>query len=255
MTRFALLALLVPALAVADPPKAEWKGSVSAGLILLTGNSETTTFTGAAALSRETFGWILSAKAAGAYGRTRPPAGGEASTTALNAGVLLRADRKFGERWTVFAAGGVETDHVASVEYRTAAELGVSALWVEEKQDDWVRLGLRTDLGARYGYEARYAYYGDPTGPQPGQELIAPRLGLAFRYAFSKEVFFTEEAEALANLSGAERYLVKSVSKVSARLNTLLTLGVGYTVAHDTAPAPGKEKTDTALTVLLELAI
>jgi hypothetical protein len=253
MSRLALLALLVPTLAAADGPAAEWKGAVGVGLILLTGNSETTTFNGTASASRETLGWILSAKAAGAYGRSRPPEGGASSTTALNAGGQLRADRKFGATWTVFAAGGLETDHVASVEYRTLAELGGSALWVEEKRDDWVRLSLRTDLGGRYAYEARRDYYGDPGGPLEGKELIAPRLGVAFRYAFSKEVFFTEEAEVLANVSGGERYLARSVSKVSARLNSAMTLGVGYTVAHDSAPAPGKEKTDTALSVLLEV--
>jgi hypothetical protein len=40
----------------APPPekRVEWKGTVGAGLIVLTGNSDTTTFTGAASASRET---------------------------------------------------------------------------------------------------------------------------------------------------------------------------------------------------------
>lgn len=255
MKRLALLAAaLLPLAALADDPKpAEWKGTVGAGLIVLTGNSDTTTFTGSAAASRETLGWILSAKASGAYGETRPPAGGSVSTTASAGAFQLRLDRKFGETWTVYALGGLEFDHVAAVEYRTLAELGASAQWLDVKEGDWQKLALRTDLGARYGYEARRGYYGATLGPQPGVELVAPRLGLAFRYGFSKEVFFTEEAEVLPTVSDGGRVLVRSVSKLSSRLASAITLGVGYVVAHDTRPAEGKEKTDTALTALLEV--
>jgi hypothetical protein len=250
----ALLLALPPLAAAAEAPRpAEWKGTVGAGLIVLTGNSDTITSTAAAAASRETFGWILSAKAAGAYGRTRPPAGGPAETSALNGGFQLRLDRKLGAVWSVYGLGGLEFDHVASVEYRTLAELGAAAQWLDLKEGDWQRLGLRTDLGVRYGYEARRAYYGATRGALPGVELVAPRLGLAFRYGFSKEVFFTEEAELIPTVSDSGRLLVRSVSKVSSRLTGAVTLGVGYTVAFDSRPAAGKEKTDTALTALLEV--
>ncbi len=266
MTRIALsAALLLPlaALAVdpaAAPPKpVEWKGTVGAGLIVLTGNSETTSFTGSAAASRETFGWILSAKAAGGYGQSRPSVGAPRQVNALNAAGQVRLDRKLGQVWTVFVLGGAETDHVASVEYRTLGELGGSAQWLDRKVADWQQLSLRIDLGLRYGYEARYLYFPPTTvpvtspGPQPGVELIAPRLGAAFRYGFSKEVFFTEDAEVMPSLTGTSRVQLKSVSKLSSRLTRAITLGVGYTVAFDSAPAEGKEKTDTALTALLEV--
>ncbi|MBK9516714.1 MAG: DUF481 domain-containing protein [Anaeromyxobacter sp.] len=254
MRRLALAALLtLPLIALAEEAKpVEWKGTVGAGLIVLTGNSETTTFTGAAQASRETLGWILSAKASGAYGQNRSP-GAASETTALSAAGQVRLDRKLGETWTVFVIGGAETDHVASVEYRTISELGASAQWVDVKEADWQKLALRTDLGLRYGYEARYQYYGTPIGPQPGVELIAPRLGLAFRYGFSKDVFFTEEAEVMTALNGESRVLAKSVSKLSSRLTQAVTFGVGYTVSHDSLPAAGKVKTDTALTALLEV--
>jgi opacity protein-like surface antigen len=251
-----VLAWLLPAAALAaDPPRppAELQGTVGAGLIILTGNSEATTFTLGAAASRETYGWIVSGKASAAYGESRPPAGGPRTTSALNGGAQLRLDRKLGEIWTVYGLGGVEADHVASIEYRTQAEVGASAQWIDQKQDDWQRLGLRTDLGFRYGYEARWQYYGTPTGPLPGVELLAPRLGLAFRYGFSKEVFFTEDAEVLPNVSGPSRVLAKSISKLSSRLGKSMSLGITYTVAYDSAPAEGKVNTDTGLSAMLEV--
>lgn len=233
--------------------KVEWKGTVGAGLIILTGNSDTTTFTGSAAASRETLGWILSTKVTGAYGETRTADSGARQVTALGAAGQVRLDRKFGDVWTVFVLGGLEADHVASVEYRTISEVGVGAQWIDVKAADWQRVALRTDLGFRYGYEARYQYYGTPLGPQPGVELLAPRLGLAFRYGFYKEVFFTQEAEIFPAVTGAARLQVRSVSKLSSRLTKAVTLGVSYAVSFDSRPAAGKERTDTGLTALLEV--
>jgi len=275
MKALALAALLLaPPLALAEdapppaaPPAApapapkppEWKGTLGAGLIVLSGNSDSTSFTGSAAASRETFGWIVSAKAAAAYGESRAAGSTVSQVSAYAGSGLVRLDRKFGEVWTVFALGGVEADHVANIEYRTASELGASAQLVERKEADWLKLALRVDLGLRYGYEARYQYYPPLTtpptlpGPQPGVELLAPRLGLAFRYGFSKEVFVTEEAEAMGSISGESRWLAKSVTKLSSRLSDALTFGAGYTVAYDSRPAPGKKDTDMALTALLEV--
>lgn len=263
------IAFLVPSLALGDEPpptpatpaptpapaptpeKVEWKGGVAAGLIVLSGNSNTTTFTGSANASRETFGWILSTKAAAAYGQNRPT-GAPNQVTAYSASGQVRLDRKLGRVWSVFGLGALEADHVANIEYRTAAELGAAAQWVERKEGDWVRLAVRTDLGFRYGYEARFEYYGTPEGPQPGVELMAPRAGLALLYGFSKDVALTEEAEAMPSLVGPSRWLAKSVTKLTSRLSQRLTFGAGYTVAYDSRPAAGKVRTDRTLTSLLE---
>jgi hypothetical protein len=246
-------ALLLPTLARAEDPKpAEWKGTVGAGLILMTGNSQTTTFTGSGAASRETMGWILSAKAAGAYGENRAaPAG--LQTNAYNAAGQLRLDRKIPEIWSVYLLGGLETDHIASVELRGLVEPGVSAQWIDVKEADWQKVGLRTDVGFRWATEKRYRYYPTPGEALPGADLVAPRLGLAFRYAFSKEVFFTEDAEILPNVVGDSRVLVKSLSKLSSRLGKSVTTGISYAVAHDSRPAVGKKKTDGILTAVVEV--
>jgi putative salt-induced outer membrane protein YdiY len=241
-----------PAAAPAARPPA-LKGTIGAGLVTLSGNSESTTFTGTGAGSRETLGWIVSLKAAAAYGENRAAGTATSQVSAFKGAVHLRLDRKFGETWSVFVIGGVEADHVASIEYRSATELGAGARLVERKEGDLLKVGLRADLGLRYGYEARYQYYGTPLGPQPGVELIAPHVGLDFRYGFSADVFLTEEVDAMTSLSGESRWLAKSVTKLSSRLSHSLTFGVGYTVAYDSRPAAGKVTTDRALTALLEV--
>lgn len=250
------LAVLAPSAALADPkPTADWQGNVGAGLILMTGNTQTTTFTGNASGLRESAGWIWSAKAAGAYGENRATVAPAPKVSAWNAAGQLRLDRKFGDMWTVYVLGGLETDHVAAVELRGYGELGVSALWVDVKEKDFQWIGLRTDLGFRYQTEKRYAYYPSPGHPIPGADLYAPRLGLAFRYAFNKDVWFTEDVEFIPGVFATpNRFQTKSMSKLAARVASNLTTGFGYLVVDDSRPAAGKKRTDTILTATVDLA-
>jgi putative salt-induced outer membrane protein YdiY len=259
--RALLLATLLPTLVLAQeaPPAVPaekpvvWKGVLGAGLILTTGNSESTTFNGGLAGSRESANWIVSLKADGTFGKSRAAAGGAMEASAWKGGGLVRLDRKFDDTWTAYALAGIGFDHVAAIEYRTAAELGASALWLDQKEADWTRLSLRTDLGFRYGYEARRLYYGPTPGALPGVEIKALRVGLAFRYGFTKEAFFTEEAELLPTLTDHGRWLAKSVSRLTTRLVGGIALGAAYTVTYDSDPAPGKKGTDTTLAVLIEV--
>jgi len=251
------LAVLVPAVALADPPKptADWQGTVGAGLILMTGNTQTTTFTGTALAIRESMGWIWTAKAGGAYGQNRAAVAPTPEVSAWNAAGQLRLDRKLGEIWTVYVLGGAETDHVAAVELRGYGELGVSAQWVDVKEKDFQWIGLRTDLGFRYATEKRWQYYGATTGALPGADFYAPRLGLSFRYAFSKDVWFTEEAEFMPGVFVTpNRFQTKSMSKLAARVASNVTTGIGYLVVDDSRPAAGKKRTDTTLTATIDLA-
>lgn len=260
MRKHLWLALLCPALAAAEAPaaaKPEWSGTAGLGAIVLTGNTNTTTLNALAGAQRETAGWILAAKVNGVYGRSRPVDRSQPDqTVALAAAGQLRGDLRFGPHFTWFLLGGAETDHVASVEYRAYGESGAGYIWLDWKQEGGSEAFLRTDLGLRYAHESRFQYYAtatSPTGDLSDRDQLAPRAGVAFRYAFSRYVAFVEEAEVLASVAGGERYQVKSLSKLTSKLTSALTAGLAYQVAFDSAPAPGKVDTDTALTATLEV--
>lgn len=85
--------------------------------------------------------------------------------------------------------------------------------------------------------------------------LYAPRAGLAFTYAISKDVLFAEDAEVMANVSGESRVLANSISKISVRLSRSLAFGVAFTVNHDSVPAAGKVPTDTQLAMTLDVLL
>src|SRR5205085_11629096 len=104
---------------------------------------------GTAALERKTTSWIYGVKAAGLYGESRPASGGARQINALSASGQLRGDRRLTEQLSVFLLAAEETDHVKSLEHRPVGEAGVSYIWWDDKEGDFQKSTLRTDLGLR----------------------------------------------------------------------------------------------------------
>ncbi len=241
-----------------EPKMDPWKGSVGIGLIAITGNAETLTGTFNAAVDKKVGNWAFGGRASAAYGQSRPAAGGPDQVSAMRAGLLLRGDRSLVSFASLFLIGGVETDHVKSVELREFAELGAGIRFYELKEGELERVFIRADLGLRYSHESRFQYYSDGTIPGgtglPSANLLGPRIGVIFRYALNKHVKFSEEAEFIPNLLGASRFIVNSTTKLNARLTETLSISASFLVNFDSAPAAGKRDTDTALTIGLEAA-
>jgi len=248
-----------PAAPAAPPtaaPAAAWTGAAGLGFISLTGNSTNTVFSATAAAERKSADWIFGAKATAAYGRTRPAGDPPrpVEVTAWQGGAFLRADRRFTPSTSAYVLGGAETDHVKSVEVRYTGEAGASIIWVDWAEGDRKAI-LKTDLGFRVADERRFSFYPESSRGRvyPVEVLLeAPRLGVGLRYAMSKVVVFTDDAEVMPNVSGESRVLANNVAKLSARLSGAMQLGVSFTVAHDSKPAAGKKQTDTALAATVE---
>jgi|GEM_PF-524389 len=240
----------------AAPAPVVWTGSVALGLIALTGNSQTITFSTNAALQRKSEEWIWGLLASAAYGQNTATGATAATVTALAASVQARGDRRFTDVLSLYLLGGVDTDHLKSIEDRPYGELGVSILWFDEKIEKLEKSSFKTDLGFRYGHEYRFLYYGaGAPATQPGVNIVAPRIGASYRYAVNKDIIFTEDASALGNLVDQTRLIATSVSKLSSRLTERVALGVSFALQYDSAPPPMKVNTDTALTVGLEIGL
>lgn len=230
----------------------EWTGSIGASLISLQGNAESLTTSGIATVQRKTENWVISGKLVGSYGQSRPSGETESQVVALNGLAQGRVDRRFTPTVSSYGVLGLETDHLKSIEYRALGEVGAGIVWVERAEKDFQALMLRTDLAVRYAQESRFQYY--PTRQDVEDiTLIAPKLGVSFRYGLSKDISFVEEAEVLLNIAGDFRVLVSSTSKLTTRLIENVSLGVGFQITHDSLPAAGKVPTDSALTVGVEV--
>lgn len=241
-----------PAPPTAPPPA--WTGNVGLGLIAVTGNGRQVTLSGTAAAQYRSLHWIWGGKAAAAYGRGTGVGETDSQVTALNALFGLQGDRRLSEMFSVFLGTGVSTDHVKSVELRGYGEGGLGIIWIDQQVGKLQKSFLRTDFGFRYERELRFQYYLTELN-LPDVTLVAPRAALAFRYAVNDAVTFTQDAEVMPNITGTGRVLVNSMTKVNARLFANVSLGVGFAVRYDSAPAAGRVPTDTALTVGLEAAL
>jgi Protein of unknown function, DUF481 len=232
-------------------------GLIDLNVIWLTGNSNALTFSANGAVSH-TFegGWILSGKANGQYGQTQAAGTTVTQVNALAAGALVRGDKLLVPETSIYLLSGADTDHVASLEFRYYGEAGAGIFWLNQKEGDFQKLLLRTDIGFRGARDDRFQYYGiagDPTTHELlGLTFLGPRFGASFRYALNKDVVFTEDAEIMENIDDAPRTLVNSATKLSARLVKQLSFAVSFLVAYDSSPAQGKVSTDTGLTIGLE---
>ena len=241
-------------MAAPKPPTSHWTGTAGLALISLSGNANTLTFNGTVNLDRKWEVWALGFKAFGTYGQTRLEGTEDAQVVALAAGVALRGDRKVAGPVTVFSLVGLETNHVKSVEEVGFVEAGTGITWAEVKEGELQKLLVRTDVALRYAREYRFQYYPFQM-TLPTRDLLGPKIGVAFRYALSKDVIFSQDAELVPNLLGESRLLVSATTKLSSHLTESLSLGVSFRLDSDSRPAPGKVPTDSALTVGVEVAL
>jgi len=259
MSSVLLAALLAQAPVATAPgapiPAAEpVTGNIAVGAVLLTGNSETSTFTLGAALARKTPDWIYGFKASAAYGRSNDPITGVTSTSALNGAVALRGERRLSPMVSIYLQALADADHLKSIEWRPAGEAGMALQFVDRKEGDFQTAALRLDLGFRGGREYRFQYF--PTALDlPDVAIAAPQAGLAARYALTRDTIFTDEVTALVNLPDGPRLLLANAAKLSTRLYRGLSFVVSYGIAEDTSPPPGKVDLDTTLTLAFELSM
>lgn len=231
-----------------------WHGTAGISFISLTGNASTMTMSLAAAFERDWTDWHVGVKASGSYGQARLPDTSESSVVALNGALGLRGARKFNDSVASYLQAGLETDHVKSVEYRALGEAGASITWLELKEGPDERAMVRTDIALKYTHESRYQYF--PTAMKvPDAELLGPKFGFTFRYALSKTALFSQDAEITPNILGSSRVVMSAQTKLSSRLSQVLSLAASFLVNYDSAPAPGRVATDTALTLGVEAKI
>ncbi len=256
-------AAAAPAAAAAPKPEG-WAGTVGLGLTFITGNTQTLTLTGNLAADRKWGVWALGLRANGAYGLANPTANVTGSTSTVNArraAGTVRGDRSFGDLVSLYILAGSEFDHVKNVESRSIGEFGTGLTFLNQKQGDLEKLYLRLDIAMRAGYETRYQYFPASAIDPYGVAILAPRAALAFRWAYSKDVKFSEEIEFIPFLLAPDlgRLLINNTTKLNARLTENLSLATSLLINFDSSPpqpATGSPRlpTDVALTVGVEAA-
>ena len=78
---------------------------------------------------------------------------------------------------------------------------------------------------------------------------------MTFRYDVNERVHLREDALLLPDIFGDSRVLMDSTTKLSVDLTDRFAITTFFELQHDSAPAAGKVRTDTSLSLGGELSL
>ncbi|MGM0450683.1 MAG: DUF481 domain-containing protein [Pseudomonadota bacterium] len=216
----------------------DWSGSVEAGLVEASGNTEETTISGEADVTRDWNDWRQNVLLQSRYAEQ------SGERTAERYAASTQLDYKFNPNDFVFVRARYDNDDFSGYKYQASTAAGYGRrLWSEGEDSHF-------DLSAGLGY--RYSKFEEPD-PDEGEESEDPigRLAGDFRYRLSETARFRQEAETEVGLDSGDA-LSRSVTSLQANINSSLALRLSYTLEHDSNPPEDTERTDTitAVTVL-----
>nr|WP_262411501.1 DUF481 domain-containing protein [Halomonas utahensis] len=227
------VALAAPAVAQESD---EWSGSVELGLVETSGNTEETTVSGEADVTRDWNDWRQNVLLQSRYAEQ----GGERTAERYSASTQL--DYKFNPNDFVFVRGRYSNDDFSGYQFQASTSAGYGRrLWSEGDS----HFDLSSGLGYRYSkFDEREPGEGDE------REGAIGRLAGDFRYQLSETAHFRQEAETEVSLDDGEA-MSRSVTSLQANVNSSLALKLSYTVEHDSNPPEDTERTDTITAVTL----
>ena len=227
------VALAAPAVAQESD---EWSGSVELGLVETSGNTEETTVSGEADVTRNWNDWRQNVLLQSRYAEQ----GGERTAERYSASTQL--DYKFNPNDFVFVRGRYSNDDFSGYQFQASTSAGYGRrLWSEGDS----HFDLSSGLGYRYSkFDEREPGEGDE------REGAIGRLAGDFRYQLSETAHFRQEAETEVSLDDGEA-MSRSVTSLQANVNSSLALKLSYTVEHDSNPPEDTERTDTITAVTL----
>ena len=241
----ALLSLgLLPGMASADePPKPPpiWSGKAEASYVATTGNSDSKTAGAAGEVVYAPGLWNY--KASFAYIRSEA----DDVETAKSFRGLLRAARKLSPRLEIFGQGTYFENQFAGIDHQWAGEAGAAYQFLSGDPQS-----LKVETGFGYLTEKRLLPRVSP-GPQltETRDFATARLGLEYKWKFSKTGELSDEAFFLADLSDSDDWRYGNKISLGAGLTTVLSVKLSYAWLTLNQPVPGKKKTDTITSAAL----
>lgn len=229
------------ALLGASPAHADWTGKGEAGLVIASGNTDTTTANAKLALATEIDKWKHQFGGAGLYASTDPD-----GISARRWEVFEQTDYNFSPRNFWFGAARYENDEFSGFEYQAIVSSGIGHKFIDT---DATKFTGTAGLGYKF-FETQDAF--DDAGV-----LIArgeSDSDVVFRGTLDYDHKFTETTSLLDKLvveAGADNTFVQNDLALQVKMTDVLALAVGYSVRHNTDPQVGFEKTDTLTTINL----
>jgi len=214
--------------AVVQPPKYPWVSSVTAGLALTRGNSDTLLVTGGVLTDKKTPDNEISLEADGAYGTS----GGEENVDTIHG--FTQYNHLFSEKF--YGYGRVEALHdgIADLQYRLTVGPGLGYYFLKE---------TNTAFAGEFGSSFVNQRLGGVT-----DNYDTLRLAERFEHKFKDYgARLWENAEILPQVNKFDNYLVNAEVGIEAALNSHLSLKTFLDDNFNNLPAAGREKNDVKL--------
>jgi hypothetical protein len=244
------------------PPAVEWKAQIKGGLMVTSGNSQTTNGAFGATASRKQGNNKLGLEASAAYGRsdlltpnydltTTNQIDSFRRTSVVTTNTWLakgRYDRFFTTNNSGYASAQAAADTIAGKSFYGGGQAGYSR--------QIYRSPMHTLVG-EIGYDFSYEQYVQPPLPSPSLDPVAvhsARLFLGETWKLTPETGASASAEAFLNLNNEAKALNVSThapgvdafhdTRVIGKLNLTttvmkrLSVAFGFTLKYDQNPAP-----------------
>jgi putative salt-induced outer membrane protein YdiY len=226
---------------VAGPVAPEWTGSVTAGVLMTTGNSETrqANVTADAELKREkdrtTLGFLW------VYGDNKnDPLTNDSTLVDRKTFGRAKYDYFFAEKTYGYGMATAEGDLLQDISLRWTAGAGAGHQYLDT--ETW-----------KFGVEAGVSYidtdYRSPTSTDT--EDVAARIATNTAYKMNDTWSFLHTLEAYPSLEETDDFYGRSDARASAVLTKNMLLQLQWVVDYDNTPATGRERVDQRYLVSL----
>jgi putative salt-induced outer membrane protein YdiY len=208
--------------------KYPWESSVSAGLTLTRGNSDTTLFTADFLTQKKTPDNEYSLGASGAYGDQN------SSDTVNNYKAFGQWNHLFTSQFYSYVRAEALRDVIANVDYRVTVGPGAGYYLIKETNTTFA-----VELGA--------AYVAQHLDGQSEQDYATVRLAERFEHKFSTKARVWENVEFLPQVDKFDNYVINAEIGAEAALTKSFSLKAFLDDSYQAQPAPGKMKNDAKL--------
>ena len=215
-----------------------WTGNASLGYLASSGNTETSSLSAGLQLGLTDGAWGYGFKAA-AYSATAEDSNGDDERNAENYSADLKARYSFTKHDYVFAALGYYKDSFGGVNQRLIEGVGYGRRLIDLKKHT-----LDGEVGAGARQEEKQ-------DGEKNSEFVGLLNG-AYKWQFSETANFTQNIRIEI---GSDNTYGESVSAVNAQLNDVLSLGVSYTVKHNSTVDAGLSHSDNYTAITLNYLI
>ncbi len=209
-------------------PKYPWESSISAGLVLARGNSDTMLITGSARTEKKTPKNEITLGADGAYGEN------DSVENVDTIHAFGQYNHLFTERFYVYVRAEGLHDGIADLQYRFTAGPGVGYYFIKE-------------TNTTFSGEAGSSYVSQRLG-DVNDSYFTLRLAEKFEHKFAKYgTRIWESVEILPQVDDFNNYIMNAEVGFEAPISKNLSIKTYLVDNYINQPAPGREKNDVQL--------